>query len=77
MSSIEEYRVLPIDRAVYRAVWGNVNRAVEHAVFLAVDWAVSEAVNRAVWGNVNGAVEHAVWVAVGEAFGRGFQNDLP
>ena len=59
MISLEDYRKLPEDRTVDRAV------------YWAVDWDVSVRwdVNRAV------SVRRAVSLAVSQAFERGFQND--
>ena len=79
MISLEEYRKLPADREMCRAVNGPVDRDV----FWTVSNAVFEAVNKAVWRDVFGAVYltvnragvRVVNRAVSDAFDRGFRND--
>ena len=67
MISIEEYRALPINWAVYRDVY----RAVSDPV----NWDPNRAVFRGVYWDVYEAVSGAVFVPVSLAFRKGFPND--
>ena len=73
MMTLEEYRGLPYNGAVFEVV----NRPVYLAVYLAVDDVVDKAVDKAVDWAVNGAVYWAVNRAERGAFWGVSKNDDP
>lgn len=73
--SLKEYRALPIDREVYRAVDRTMYWDVDRDVYRDVHWNVYLALFDVVERAVDDAVNGAVYGAVDEAFQRGFSRD--